>query len=72
MLLLHVKGATSFDDLRTVNNVQYNTFVETCLALGLIADDEEWKRAMSEAAFWMMPRQLRRLFVRILIYCNPL
>ncbi|XP_036148429.1 uncharacterized protein LOC118647495 [Monomorium pharaonis] len=33
-----------------------------CLALGLIEDDEEWKRAMNEAIGWMMPQQLRRLF----------
>ena len=72
LLLLNIKGATSFENLKTVNGVIYDTFVETCLALHLIEDDEEWKRAMEEASFWMMPRQLRRLFVRILIYCNPL
>ncbi|KMQ89447.1 hypothetical protein RF55_10925 [Lasius niger] len=43
-----------------------------CLALGLIEDDDEWKRAMNEAVAWMMPRQLRRLFVRILLHCQPL
>jgi len=43
-----------------------------CLALGLIEDDDEWKRAMNEAIGWMMPQQLRRLFVRILIHCQPL
>ncbi|XP_070165618.1 LOW QUALITY PROTEIN: uncharacterized protein [Polyergus mexicanus] len=43
-----------------------------CLALGLIEDDDEWKQAMNEAVGWMMPRQLRRLFVRILLYCQPL
>ncbi|XP_071641856.1 uncharacterized protein [Temnothorax longispinosus] len=41
-------------------------------ALGLIEDDDEWKRAMDEAVGWMMPRQLRKLFVRILIHCQPL
>ncbi|XP_071582399.1 uncharacterized protein [Temnothorax nylanderi] len=40
--------------------------------LGLIEDDDEWKRAMDEAVGWMMPRQLRKLFVRILIHCQPL
>ncbi|XP_025262562.1 uncharacterized protein LOC112637334 [Camponotus floridanus] len=43
-----------------------------CLALGLIEDDDEWKKAMNEAVGWMMPRQLRRLFVRILLHCQPL
>lgn len=71
LLLLHVKGATSFADLRTVNGHEYSTFTEACLALGLIVDDEEWVRALEEANVWMMPKQLRYLFVRILIHCQP-
>ena len=27
---------------------------------------------MNEAEIWMMPRQLRRMFIRILIHCQPL
>jgi len=27
---------------------------------------------MNEAVGWMMPQQLRRLFVRILLHCQPL
>jgi len=72
LLLLTVKGAMSFDDLRTVNGEICQSFLAACLALGLIEDDEEWKRAMNEAVGWMMPRQLRRLFVRILLHCQPL
>jgi len=40
--------------------------------LDLIEDDDEWKRAISEASIWMMPRQVRSLFVRILMHCQPL
>ncbi|KMQ84790.1 hypothetical protein RF55_17116, partial [Lasius niger] len=69
---LTVEGATSFDDLRTVSGEIYQSFSETCLALGLIEDDDEWKRAMNEAVEWMMPRQLRKLFVHILLHCQPL
>ncbi|XP_044591402.1 uncharacterized protein LOC123269633 [Cotesia glomerata] len=72
LLLIHTKGATSFDDLKTVNGITHQTFVETCLALGLIEDDNEWTRALTGAESWMMPQQLRRLFVRILIYCQPI
>ena len=36
----------SFEDLRTVNGQTNETFVEACLARGLIEDDEEWKREM--------------------------
>lgn len=72
LLLLTVKGTTSFKHLRTINGQNYQTFTATCLALGLIEDDEEWMRAMDEAVKWMMPRQFRRLFARILIHCQPL
>ncbi|XP_011859489.1 PREDICTED: ATP-dependent DNA helicase RRM3-like [Vollenhovia emeryi] len=72
VLLLHVKGATNFQKLRTVNNEIHPTFVAACLALGLIEDDDEWYRAMNEAKVWMMPRRLRNLFVRILIHCQPI
>ncbi|XP_043477545.1 uncharacterized protein LOC122508331 [Leptopilina heterotoma] len=71
LLLIVVKGATSYDHLRTVNNIVHDTFRSACLALGLIEDDEEWERALTEGEVWMMPQQLRRLFVRILIYCHP-
>ncbi|XP_036147086.1 ATP-dependent DNA helicase PIF1-like [Monomorium pharaonis] len=54
-----VKGATSFNDLKTVNGEFCQSFSAACLALGLVEDDDEWKRAMNEAVAWMMPRQLR-------------
>ncbi|XP_011859026.1 PREDICTED: uncharacterized protein LOC105556539, partial [Vollenhovia emeryi] len=63
--------ATSFQELKTVNNEVHPTFTAACLALGLIEDDEEWYRAMNEAKVWMMPKRFRRLFVRILIHCQP-
>ncbi|XP_029177077.1 uncharacterized protein LOC114945157 [Nylanderia fulva] len=72
ILLLNIKGATSYNALKTVNGVLHQTFTSACLALGLIEDDDEWKRAISKASIWMMPRQLRYLFVRILMHCQPL
>ncbi|XP_043479916.1 uncharacterized protein LOC122509746 [Leptopilina heterotoma] len=71
LLLLTTKGATSFKDLKSVDGVIHETFTSACLALGLIEDDHEWVRTIEEAAVWMMPQLLRRLFVRILIHCNP-
>lgn len=71
LLLLHIKGATSFEDLRTINGVTYVPYAEACLAAGLIATDDEWNNAIEEAYQWMMPNQLRNLFRRILIHCNP-
>ncbi|XP_043464096.1 uncharacterized protein LOC122499686 [Leptopilina heterotoma] len=66
-----INGAQSYGDLRTVDGITYDTFTAACLALGLIEDDEEWKKAMNEAILWMMPSSLRKLFVRILIHCQP-
>lgn len=43
MLLNVVKGATSFEDIRTVNGVLHPTFRSACTALGLLGDDKEWE-----------------------------
>ena len=66
ILLLRVKGATSFEDFRTVNGEVKETFTAACLSHGFIESDEEWTNAMQEATVFMMPMQLRSLFVQIL------
>lgn len=66
MILMHIKGATSFKDLRTVNGIVYNTYKEACDALGLLKDDKQWDVAMTENSNHAMPFQLRQLFVFIL------
>ena len=71
VLLLHVRGAKSFEDLRTVDGITVDTFREACSLLGLLQDDAEWHHTMEEAATFQMPRQLRQLFSVILIYCDP-
>ena len=63
---MHIKGATSYRDLRTVGGTVYNTFKEACDALGLLKDDRQWDIAMIENADHAMPSQLRELFVHIL------
>ena len=69
MLLHIVKGAKSFSDVRTVEGHRYPTFQDACQALGLLGDDREWSFAMSDAAHWAFPYQLRELFVTLL-FCN--
>ena len=71
ILLHHVPGATSFDDLKTVDGEVMETFKDACIRRQLLTDDKEWDHAMTEAATFQMPRQLRTLFATILIYCNP-
>lgn len=71
LLLLHVPGARSFNDLRTVNGVACGTFREACIQKHLLADDSEYNTAMNEASNFQMPRQLRSMFATICVYCQP-
>jgi len=71
MLLTVVKGATSFQHLRTVEGVEHPTFKTACLALGLLADDQEWIQCLDEARVMQTGSQLHSLFAIILTNCNP-
>ena len=71
VLLLQVRGATSYESLRTVDGRVYDTNREACLARGLLEDDSEWNSALNEAEVFRMPVQLRGLFATILLHCNP-
>lgn len=66
VLLNTVKGATCYDDIKTVSGVLYPSFKETCYALGLLDDDKEYIDGISEASFWGSGHYLRSLFVTLL------
>jgi hypothetical protein len=70
MFLLAVKGAQSYNSLRTYNNITYATFKEACSAHGLLSNDQEWYNAFDEAASWATSSQLRQLFVTMLVFCE--
>ncbi|KAH7653509.1 DNA helicase protein [Dioscorea alata] len=70
LLLNEIKGARSYVDLRTINNVVYTTYREACFALGILGDDSEWSNALIQAAHWATGTQLRQLFVTIILYCD--
>ncbi|XP_050290504.1 uncharacterized protein LOC126728763 [Quercus robur] len=42
----------------------------TCYALGLLDDDKEWHEALNHASYWASGKQLRELFVTMLIFCE--
>ena len=42
LLLTVVRGTRSFQDLRTVDGIEYPTFKSGCIALRLLEDDGEW------------------------------
>ncbi|XP_072037279.1 uncharacterized protein [Amphiura filiformis] len=72
MLLTHVRGATSFFDLRTLNDGTIcSTYKEATLKLGLLESDAEWDTCLTEAAQYKMPSQLRHLFAIILVFASP-
>jgi hypothetical protein len=50
MLLNCVKGATSYEHLRTVDGREHDTFKDACIVMGLFADDNEWDQALEEAS----------------------
>jgi len=67
ILLNHVKGPESYDDIKTIDDFKYNTFKEACFALGLLDDDKEFIDAINQAAYWGSADYMRRLFVVLLV-----
>jgi len=63
ILLQHVRGPMSFEDLRTVN----------CIILRTYQGDQYWKNTRSDAVISEPATKLRGLFIIILIFCqiNP-
>lgn len=68
LLLTVVRGAKSFQDLRTVDGILYPTFQATCLARDLLEDDQEWIACFEEASLFASEKSLRALFATSLIY----
>ncbi|KAL3513656.1 hypothetical protein ACH5RR_026373 [Cinchona calisaya] len=74
-LLNIVKSPRSYEEIRIVNGIAYPTFKQAYQAFGLLGGDEEWHKAIREAANWQTGQQLHELFVTILLFCevvNPL
>jgi hypothetical protein len=80
LLLHHVPGATSFEDLACTNRhlqhpTQHASFKEACQQRGLLQDDAEWAQCMEEAASMASASCLRALFAALLVFndvANPL
>ncbi|XP_044587812.1 uncharacterized protein LOC123267312 [Cotesia glomerata] len=70
MLLHKIRGPTSFQSLKTVNNQIHESFQAACAALGLLENDDHWDQAIEEATIYKMPFHLRNLFVIILGFCH--
>ncbi|KAG3070289.1 hypothetical protein PI125_g23010 [Phytophthora idaei] len=68
VLLCHRKGPTSFENLRTVDGVTYDSYREAALHAGYLEDDSEWVACMTKASQFRLPYQLRQLFATIIAY----
>ena len=71
LLLINVKGPTSFESLLTVNGVVLPAFKAAAAALNWLEDDSVWERTLDDADAFEMPERLRQLFVDICLFCNP-
>ena len=71
MLLHNVPGPKSFEDLRTVEGVIYDTFKEACVKRGLIEDDKEIEKALDEAYSIQFGDQFRHFFATLMMFGSP-
>jgi hypothetical protein len=70
MLLNCVKCSTSYEHLQTMDGTEHDTFKDTCIAKGLLADDNEWHEALEEPSLWALRWQLRDMFASMLMFCE--
>ena len=73
-ILLHheqSRAKVSWENVRKINGIQYDTFQATCCHLGILHDDGEWNTVLEDAAFTSICQQMRKLFVALLLFCNP-
>ncbi|PIA58458.1 hypothetical protein AQUCO_00500412v1 [Aquilegia coerulea] len=71
LLLTVVPGPISFEELYKVDNVEYKTYKEACIARGLLEDDNECDQCIKESAKMKTGYRLSKLFCLILTDCNP-
>ncbi|XP_078436351.1 uncharacterized protein LOC144707103 [Wolffia australiana] len=70
LMLHHVPGARCYEDLRTVDDVVYDTYQSAAEALGLLHSDTEFDNDLALASAIASPHQICKLFAMILLYCE--
>ena len=71
LLLSVVTDVRNFQQLKTVDGVPHPTYREACLARGLLADDNEWKRTLEDGYHMQTGPRLRQLFVAVVANNQP-
>ena len=59
LLLMHVRGPTSFEFLRTVNGRVYETFTDAAKSLNLVENSQQWVTMMDEIVRTELPYRIR-------------
>lgn len=72
LLLSHVTGPTSCEYLLTNNGTTFNTFKKSVEDRGFLDTDHNIRDCLVEATSLRMPYALWRLFVMIIIFCEPI
>ncbi|XP_076030510.1 uncharacterized protein LOC143018816 [Oratosquilla oratoria] len=71
LLLTHKKGPKSYEDLRTVDGVMYETNREAVKALGLLTDEATWKDTIMEIINHTNDRrQLKETYASMLVFSD--
>lgn len=65
-MLLHCRGASNFAELRTVHGVLQPTYKEAAIALGILDEDHEVDRCLTEAFQISFPSNVRRMLAYLL------
>ncbi|XP_068464800.1 uncharacterized protein [Phaseolus vulgaris] len=71
ILLSHIRGSTSWEYLLSPNQTYCPTFKKAAEKWGFSESDNSIHECLVEASSLQMPYALRRLFVTILIFCEP-
>lgn len=70
MLLHHVRGPTSFTELKIVNGQECQTYREACESRRLLENDNHWDETMEEAVQCRSPDKIRELYATLLSSCG--
>jgi hypothetical protein len=71
LLLINVRGPTSFEYLRTVNGQKCPTNKAACERLQLLENDSHWEMTLADASLISSASQIRTLFAILLTTCFP-
>ncbi|CAH1107946.1 unnamed protein product [Psylliodes chrysocephalus] len=70
MLLHHVRGSTSFTELKIVNGRECQKYREACEARQLLENNNHWDKTMEEAVQCRLPDKIRELYAMLLSSCG--